>query len=165
MLISIEKEKKCVGPLDSGTGNNEFTSDPKDMCNILQNQYLKIFSTPNISNQIDDINSFFMTDNTNASVPLLDSGKVSTQDVMDAISNMRNNAAAGPDGIPSMLVYKCCDQIAESLSVCFNMPLEEGYIPDSFKTAAVIPIYKGGEKIQTSKLSPSIAHFSNYETF
>ena len=140
------KGKKCVGPLDSGTGNNELTSDSKDMCNILQNQYLKIFSTPKISNQIDGINSFFMTDNTNASVPLLDSIKVSTQDVMDAISNMRKNAVAGPDSIPSMLVYKCCDQIAEPLSVCFNMSLEEGYIPDSFKTAAVIPIYKGGEK-------------------
>ena len=41
---------------------------------------------------------------------------------------------AGPDGIPSMhyhvtiLVYKWCEQIAEPLSVCFNMSLEEGYI-------------------------------------
>ena len=148
--------KNYIGRCNYGTihtGNNELTSDPKDMCNILQNQYLKIFSTPKISNQIDDINSFFMTDNTSASVLLLDSIKVSTQDVMDAISNMRKNAAAGPDGIPSMLVYKCCDQIAEPLSVCFNMSLEEGYIPDSFKTAA-IPIYKGGEKSKPANYRP-----------
>ena len=61
-----------------------------------------------------------MTNNANASVPLLDSIKVSTQDVMDAISNMRKNNGAGPEGIPSMLVYKCCEQIAEPLSVCFK---------------------------------------------
>ena len=69
-------------------------------------------------------------------------------------------------GIPSMLVHKCCEQIAEPLSVCFNMSLEEGYIPDCFKSAACSNTYlQGWRKIQTSKLSPSIAHFSNYETF
>ena len=64
-----------------------------------------------------------MTENTNASVPLLDSIEVSTQDVKDTISNMVNNAAAGPDGVPSMLLYICGEHIAELLSVCFNVSL------------------------------------------
>ena len=43
------KAKKSIGPLD--TGKDEFTSDPKEMCNLLQHQYLKVFSNPSLSNQ------------------------------------------------------------------------------------------------------------------
>ena len=63
------KTKKSIGPLD--TGKDEFTSDPKEMCNLLQNQYLKVFSNPSLSNRIDDVNSFFMIDNSDIKIPLL----------------------------------------------------------------------------------------------
>ena len=72
-----------LGPVD--TGKDEFTSDPKVMCNLLQHQYLKVFSNPSLSNRIDDVNSFFMMDNSDIEIPLLDSIKVSSQDVKDAI--------------------------------------------------------------------------------
>ena len=77
MLINIERRKKSIGPLD--TGKDEFTSDPKEMCNLLQHQYLNVFSNPSLSNRIDDVNSFFMMDNSDIEIPLLDSIKVSSK--------------------------------------------------------------------------------------
>ena len=65
------KTKKSIGPLN--TGKDEFTSDPTEMCNLLQHQYLKVFSNPSLSNRIDDVNSFFMMDNSDIEIPLLDS--------------------------------------------------------------------------------------------
>ena len=67
------------------------------MCNLLQHQYLKVFSNPSLSNRIDDVNSFFMMDNSDIEIPLLDSIKVSSQDVKDAIASMNKHSAAGPD--------------------------------------------------------------------
>ena len=61
-----------------------------------------------------------MTDNNDIETPLLDSIKVSSQDVKDAIASMNKHSAAVPDGIPSMLLNQCCENIAEPLSVCFN---------------------------------------------
>ena len=138
------KTKKSIGPLDTGKG--EFTtSDPKEMCNLLQHQYLKVISNPSLSNRIDDVNSFFMMDNSDIEIPLLDSIKVSSQDVKDAIASMNKHSAAGPDGIPSMLLNQCCENIAEQ-SMCFNKSIDQGSIPDFLKTAAVVPIHKGGSK-------------------
>ena len=38
------------------------------------------------------------------------------------------------------------DELSEPLSICFNKSLSEGTIPDIFKCAAVVPIYKGGDR-------------------
>ena len=85
------------------------------MCNLLQHQYLKVFSNPSLSNRLDDANSFFMMDNSNIEIPLLDSIKVSSQDVKDAIASMNKFSA---------------------------------------KTAAVVPIHKGGSKSDSANYRP-----------
>ena len=85
------------------------------MCNLLQHQYLKVFSNPSLSNRLDDANSFFMMDNSNIEIPLLDSIKVSSQDVKDAIASMNKFSA---------------------------------------KTAAVVPIHKGGSKSDPANYRP-----------
>ena len=44
MSLSIERQKKTISPLD--TGKDDFTSDPKEMCNLMQNQYKKSILQP-----------------------------------------------------------------------------------------------------------------------
>ena len=95
-----------------------------------------------------------MMDNSDIEIPLLDSIKVSSQDVKDALASMNKHSAAGPDGIPSMLLNQCCKNIAEPLSVCFNKSIDQGSIPDFLKTAAVVPIHKGGSKSDPANYRP-----------
>ena len=66
---------------------------------------------------------------------------------------MNKHSAAGPDGIPSMLLNLCCENI-EPLSVCFIKSMDQGSIPDFLKTAAVVPIHKGGSKSDPANYRP-----------
>ena len=67
---------------------------------------------------------------------------------------MNKLSAAGPDSIPSMLLNQCCENIAEPLSVCFNKSIDQCSIPDFLKTAAIVPIHKGGSKSDPANYHP-----------
>ena len=69
---------------------------------------------------------------------------------------MNKHSTAGPDGIPLMLLNQCCDNIAEPLSVCFNKSIDhhQASIPDFLKTAAVVPIHKGGRRSDPANYRP-----------
>ena len=53
-----------------------------------------------------------------------------------------------------MLLNQYCENIAEPLSVCFNKSIDQGSIPDFLKTAAVVPIHKGGSKSDPANYRP-----------
>ena len=61
-----------------------------------------------------------------------------------AINQLSQNAAAGPDGIPDILMKRCKDEIAEPLEIIFRKSLQTGDIPDIWRLAHVIPILKPG---------------------
>ena len=56
------------------------------------------------------------------------------------------NSAAGPNCIPSSLLVNCATELAPVLLLIFSHSLSHGVIPKSWKRAAIIPIYKSGDK-------------------
>ena len=64
------------------------------------------------------------------------------------------NLAAGPDCVPSLLLTNCATELAPVLLLIFSHSLSHGVIPDSWKRAAIIPIYKSGYKTVPSSYSP-----------
>ena len=104
-----------MGPLNN---NGKLTNDNFERCQLLQ-QYLSVFSELSDSNYISHIQNFFFTDNTIAG-QTLESLHVTSDDVINAISQTNPNSAPGPDGIPTLLLIKCVDELSEPLSICFN---------------------------------------------
>ncbi len=141
---------KCIGPML--TESNGITNNPQHMCELLQDQYLKVFSLPSSAHIIQDINSFFMTENT--TTPLLDTINISPDDVLTAIKDISGSSAAGPDGMPSTLFKNCSKELAQPLAVFYQKTIEEGILPSICKAAAVIPIHKGGDKSLPSNYRP-----------
>ena len=66
--------------------------------------------------------------------------------IIEAIHNLSPNSAAGPDCVPFSLVTNCATELAPVLLFIFSYSLSHGVIPDYWKRAAVIPIYKSGDK-------------------
>ena len=67
-------------------------------------------------------------------------------DVLVALLNLDSNKATGPDGIPPRLLKETAHQIALSLCSLFNQSLSSGSLPDEWKLANIIPIYKKEDK-------------------
>ena len=76
------------------------------------------------------------------------------QDIIEAIHELSPNSAAGPDCVPSSLLTNCAPELAPVLLLIFSHSLSNGVIPDSWKRAAVIPIYKSGDKTVPSNYRP-----------
>ena len=54
--------------------------------------------------------------------------------------------AAGPDAIPSLLLINCAAELAPALKLLFTQSRMHGFIPASFKRAAITPVFKSGIK-------------------
>ena len=78
-----------------------------------------------------------------------------TKEVVEsAIKSLKINSAPGPDGMTGELLTKCASVISEPLSALFTKSLKEGSVPTFLKRAAVVPIYKGGDRSLPSNYRP-----------
>ena len=78
-------------------------------------------------------------------------------DVLVALLNLADsNKATGPDGIPPRLLKETAHQIAPSLCSLFNQSLSSGSLPDEWKLANIIPIYKKGKKTHVENYRPDV---------
>jgi hypothetical protein len=64
--------------------------------------------------------------------------------VLKHIHHLKTGSSGGPDGLPASF-FKCtAGSIAFPLSVIFNLSLQTGDIPDIWKLASVVPVFKKG---------------------
>ena len=50
--------------------------------------------------------------------------------------------AAGPDGLPGLVVRACADQLASVFTDIYNLSLTEYVIPTCFKQTTIVPVPK-----------------------
>lgn len=65
--------------------------------------------------------------------------------VLQKLKNLDTSKGSGPDGIPSVFIKNCASSLALPLCLIFNKSFESGTVPSRWKTAKVVPIFKGGE--------------------
>jgi len=56
------------------------------------------------------------------------------------------NTTAGPDGVQAVLLKNCAASMSVSLAYIFQKSIDKGKLPSDWKTAAVKPIFKDGDK-------------------
>ena len=67
--------------------------------------------------------------------------------VTQLFHNLKPHKAAGPDNLPSYFLKEVANEIAPSLCLIFQTSLDQGVLPDVWKSASVVPIYKKGKKM------------------
>ena len=75
-------------------------------------------------------------------------------EVRKKIRRLRKEAAAGPDEIGPRVLQELEDEIARPLTVIFRASLETGAVPEDWRTANVVPIFKKGAKTAAGNYRP-----------
>ena len=127
--------KTKVGPLLTKT--NEFTSSSYEMANILSEQYASVFSVPSGRDRPEEVGE---------NIPTLDNITFTEEDIINAIDELKNNSASGPDGLAAILLKKCKESLAKPLSSLWRECLDRGITPSKLKEAHIIPVHKGGNQ-------------------
>ena len=143
------KTKTNIGPLL--TNDNTLSDDPKVISELLLHQYNKVFSVPLATHAISDPASFF---NPAPQTNCLSSISVNDKLIVDVIKELSCNSAAGPDGVPVALLKNASVELAKPLNILFNRSINMGHVPSTWKEAAIVPIYKGGDRSLAKNYRP-----------
>ena len=113
-------------------------STPKELAQLFNHYFASVFSPSTIVIPPDD--------STQVTRPALTDIELTTDEVLKSLKMLNVNKATGSDGIPARLLRETVDIIAPSLTKLFNKSLQLGIIPDEWKVANVVPVYKKGRK-------------------
>ena len=132
-----------------------LTNDKQVMCELLLDHFDSVFTTTKSNKIVKDPIYFFSIDElTNDQSPLLTDINFSESLISEAIKELSANSAAGPDGLPASLLINCCAELTPILAIIFKESFAKRVIPMLFKIAAIVPIFKSGDKTQASNYRP-----------
>ena len=79
---------------------------------------------------------------------------IETEEVMKELKGLKTDKAAGPEGIPGILLNRCAEQLAIPLKILLQKSIDEGRVPGDWKMAKITPIFKKGAKKHASNYRP-----------
>ena len=148
-FFSYAKSKRVcrpdIGPLEQ---DGALISDPGEMAEILRLQYESVFSQPM---QPSSLNISPASDGVAEDLPSI---RFRSEDFVEAAGELRSNSAAGPDGIPAVLIKKCIVPLSVPLQHLWTQSMRTGRIPTELKVGKITPIYKGGNKCEPKNYRP-----------
>ena len=110
---------------------------------MLKEQYDSVFSMPDTEKAVENLTMFFSTEQSDSG---LNNVVFDRNDVINKIDSLSTGAAAGPDGVPAILLKRCKYSLVDALVLLFRKFLKDGKFHDLMKLAFVIPIHKGGSR-------------------
>ena len=139
-----------IGPLIK---DGEIINNPEDIAESLQQQFCSVFSDPDQSQHIEDVEDFFDSDEDLPEINLSDLN-FSEKDIEAAISEIKPNAACGDDGFSAMLLKNCKKELSVPLNILWRKSMDSSQIPSVLKNSKISPIHKGGLKSVASNYRP-----------
>ena len=135
--------KTPIGPLEK---DGKMIESPREMGQILQDQFVSVFSTPKFTQTI--------LQNITPSNPALCDIELKVEDIEEAINKLSKDSAPGPDGIPSVLLKECIHSVKEPLCLLWRQSIRTGRIPDELKLGQITPIHKSGSRNKAKNYRP-----------
>jgi len=144
-IRSQQKIKPAVRSLENEAG--ELTQNEQDTADILNKFFQSVF----VEEGPEELPEF--PDRVGADCVLSDI-QITPAEVYKELTTLDVNKAAGPDGIPTILLKMCADQLAVPLSHLFQKTLVTGKLPQDWKHAKITPIFKKGSRKKPGNYRP-----------
>ena len=142
------KTKSSVSPIRDNSGT--LKTDPIDKAELLQAQYVKVFSDPNSAN----VDASCLAGLNPVPDRNLDNITFTVDDIVEAIKEL-DPYSSTPDGdIPAKVLTKCKDSLAVPIFLLWHDSFRSGVIPPSMKTQYITPVYKKGDRTSAANYRP-----------
>jgi hypothetical protein len=143
-FIKSKGQESCgIPPLIDEYGY--LRSEAKNKAEILNNQFKSVFTVEDTSNFPDKGASPY-TEMRNI--------KVDKNGIQKLLMDLNPNKATGPDQIPAYILKTGAEELAQILTILFQLSLDQGQVPNEWREAWVTPIFKKGDKHQPSNYRP-----------
>ena len=136
--------------MDPATGSPN--SSPDYCCQALQQQYDSVFAAPRPQWVVGSLQDHFKVDD-QASGGLSDIS-FTKSDIEKACLQLSSSSAAGPDGVPAVLLKTCRKQLCLPLYHLWRGSLDCGTIPAETLLVIICPVHKGGSRSLPKQYRP-----------
>jgi hypothetical protein len=131
-LVNCKNNKKSLP--DTMFYGDTYAKSPKDKACLFNQFFYNQFSSNDLA--VPQVNQF-ANDN-------LSSLTLTHDEVFKALQGIKVHKAYNPDGIPPVVLKLCASVLTSSITLLFNLCLDSGYVPNKWKLANIIPIFKKG---------------------
>ena len=143
-FVKNNKSASCIPPLCStlSNGDNQWHFNDQDKANCLNDYFASIPTVNDAETQLPPFTK--LTDNSLSQI-------ICTElEIENIIEVLNPNKASGDDGISHKMLKNVSKTVSKPLCILMNRSFHDGIFPDIWKLANVIPIFKKGDKSETS---------------
>ena len=142
-IKSLKLNAFGISTLTTKFGNT--VSLAKAKADALNQQFQSVFTSENIQSMpaMDNL-GFRMI------APLV----IDPTGVFNLLTNLKENKAPGPDGIPPRVLKYCASSIAPVLQKIYQASIDTSYLPRDWRTANITPIFKKGDRTNPENYRP-----------
>ena len=126
--------------------NNEKISDDADKADLLNKFFCSVFTNENL-NHIPEPTPKIEND-------CLDTVEISKEKVEKLLAALDPGKSEGADGMNPKILKELSHQLAEPMTMIFRKSLDEGTLPEQWKSANVTPLFKKGDKSKANNYRP-----------
>ena len=141
-IKSKKQDQVGVPPLNV---NGSVKTDSASKAEILSTHFRQIFTQEDLSS---------MPRKDCSDTPQMDSVVFKSAGVEHLLKNLDSKKANGPDKLPTTLLKITASEIAEVVTFLFNQSYDSGELPEDWRNAHVVPIFKKGAKHDPSNYRP-----------
>ena len=143
---SKQKIKEAVGPLKRDNG--ETIPPGQQTADALNGFFASVFTEE--KDEVPEPGLIFK----GSEDEKLKEFEVTEDCVRDELLKLDSSKAAGPDGIPPSMLQALAEELSLPLAMIFNKSLNEGVVPQDWRTAHIIPVFKKGSRAKAGNNRP-----------
>ncbi|XP_038106380.1 uncharacterized protein LOC119766072 [Culex quinquefasciatus] len=138
----VNEQRKETGLPTSMVLDGDEATTTESICDLFRRQFCSVFNNETVA----DSQVARAASNVPLRPPIGPHPVISSESVRRACARLKSSNSCGPDGIPAVVLKKCCDALAEPLAQLFNTSLSTGVFPCFWKKSFVFPVHKKGPK-------------------
>ena len=140
---SQKKDSSSVFPLQGPDG--QTYSSPGRKANVLNDQSASVFTVE------DEDDMPELEPAPYGAMPEID---IHVNGVAKLLRGIKAHKATGPDVNPARLLKEAVDQLASIMTIIYRASLQQATVPEEWKKAKVVPIFKKGDHSAASNYRP-----------
>ncbi|XP_052561944.1 uncharacterized protein LOC120429973 [Culex pipiens pallens] len=138
----VNEQRKETGLPTSMVLDGDEATTTESICDLFRRQFCSVFNNETVA----DSQVARAASNVPLRPPIGPHPVISPESVRRACTRLKSSNSCGPDGIPAVVLKKCCDALAEPLAQLFNTSLSTGVFPCFWKKSFLFPVHKKGPK-------------------
>lgn len=143
---SKQKNKVTVGPLSDYKGN--IIDCDQEASEMLNDYFVSVFTKEN-NKEIPESELIF--DHNIEALQMID---INENIVLEKLSKIKTSKSPGPDGIHPKLLFELRNELSGPLTKLFQKSIKLGQVPQEWKDANVVPLFKKGKRDKCENYRP-----------